>query len=482
VTHVRNALASLRAATLVLPRATANLPERSASAIALDMLGAAEVAPAQPVQAVLDAVRKRLVTAFGKPGGEAPARGDLRNGSWLLWADQEPLANLRGLLDSIWTEATRSNATRRNLVEAWLRGFSPDAPRVAEAGLGIRSLLASNPTARTRFWENADQRIELFNAKEGPKRLATWLVLGPEPVHHILSETGFGDPLRAVGGYMRMVQREMLALSTESLRKQPALDTIARLTAFLAPQDSLRFSEPESRGEIARGLLAPWLDGGREPLDPVRDSVRTFLLQKLADPRLRPQNWTAAGEEATNLMRRWLARASLKAFFDLIADHALDAHWKYREAFWSACLNKGRIDDAWLALGSQVHASARAVRELDGAYARLEGAGVAGNQSILILKVKNIVFCEWSHNGKLRAWPDDWKSAPRLNQKIYAREDVTQKGLPFPPSLRFGSKGAPDGFGLSHIGSDRNYWQSSAADLLARRANVHLIPTDWLPR
>ena len=178
-------------------------------------------------------------------------------------------------------------------------------------------------------------------------------------------------------------------------------------------------------------------------------------------------------------MRRWLARASLKAFFELIADHALDAHWKYREAFWSACLNRGGIDDAWLALGSRVHADASAVRELDGAYARLDGAG---DQSILLLKVKNTVFCEWSHNGKLRAWPDDWKSAPRLNQRSYSRKDVTQSGLPFPRNLQFGSNGSADGAGLSHFGSDRSYWQGSAAELLARRAGINLAPSDWMPR
>jgi hypothetical protein len=46
-----------------------------------------------------------------------------------------------------------------------------------------------------------------------------------------------------------------------------------------------------------------------------------------------------------------LARASLDLFFKLIDEHALDAQWRYRHAFWLAYLEQGVIADAWLALG-----------------------------------------------------------------------------------------------------------------------------------
>jgi hypothetical protein len=158
----------------------------------------------------------------------------------------------------------------------------------------------------------------------------------------------------------------------------------------------------------------------------------------------------------------------------------LDTHWRYREAFWSACLEKDSTVEAWLALGSRIHASARAVEDLKRAYARLDGA--SGDQAVLLLRVKNLVFCEWSHNGKLRAWPADWSNAPRLGSARYTRGELTGKGLPFPPNARFGSNGSADGMGLSHVGSDRNLWQGSAAELLARRTQIVLAPNDWRPR
>jgi len=295
-----------------------------------------------------------------------------------------------------------------------------------------------------------------------------------------LSASGFDDPLRASGGYIRAVQQEILAKASRLLTRPDADQSLKRVLAFLAPKGALRFAEPKSRGEMARSLLRPWLAGEGEPEEMIRFQIQDFLLDHLGDPRLKAQRWQEAGEQATSLMRRWLTRASLKAFFGLISEHALDAHWRYREAFWSACLEKDATVEAWLALGTRIHASARAVEDLKGAYARLDGA--SGDQAVLLLRVKNLIFCEWSHNGKLRAWPADWSNAPRLERKSYTRAELTGKGLPFPPNARFRSNGSADGMGLSHVGSDRNRWQGSAAELLARRTQIVLTPADWRPR
>jgi hypothetical protein len=319
----------------------------------------------------------------------------------------------------------------------------------------------------------------LFEPRVGPGKLSFWLLEGPESVPEILRETGFDDPLRAAGGYMRCVQGEILSLAANALRSPHGERMLSRIICFLAPGEDLRFSE--SRARIAHALLGPWLDGGRHPDEPIREKVQAFLLRHFGDPRLRPGKWQSVAEDARTLVRGWLARASLRLFFGLIADHALDEHWKYREAFWTACLEQGGIEDAWLALGKQVHDGARALQELNGAYARLEGPGVAGDQSILLLKIKNIIFCEWSHNGRLRAWDSSDSSAPRLNQSSYTRQDVNKLGLAFPPNPRFGSRGA-DSSGLSHFNSERSYWQGSVAELLARRAGISLSPSDWKPR
>lgn len=399
---------------------------------------------------------------------------------WLLWTEKQPLSELPGLLDAVLTQAYRSNATVRAIIEAWLRAFSPSNPSVVRTGLAIRQLLIARPSPRLEVWINAEQRVRLFDAREGPRKLAAELVSSTGSVDEVLSASGFDDPLRASGGYMRAVQQEVIVKVSGLLTRFDADQSLKRTLGFLAPRGTLRFAEPQSRGEMARGLLRPWLERETEPDESARFQIQDFLLEHLDDPRLKPQRWLEAGEPAANLMRRWLTRASLKAFFSLISEHAPDSHWCYREAFWSACIEKNAAVEAWLALGSRIHTSARAVEDLKGAYARLEGAD--GDKAALLLRVKDTIFCEWSHSGALRAWPVDWPNAPLLGRKLYTRNSLMGKSLPFPPKPKYGSKGTTDGRGLYHHGSDQSRWQGSAAELLERRAQIVLSPTDWMPQ
>jgi hypothetical protein len=464
MTHTLQAIDRLNAFAKLLPRASSRLPIKSESAKAVDLLKASESAIALPVDAVLDVVRNRLVAAFSSGTGQY-ARRDLHTAVWLLWTEREPLADIPGLVDAVWTQAYKSNATARALIEAWLRAFSVDHPSVARTGMAIRQLLILRPNPRLEFWREADRRFEIFDAKEGPRKLASRIIFGPEAVDAELSAAGFDDPLRASGNYIRAVQQEIVGKAPDFLTRSDADRSLKRIVAFLAPKG---------------GLLRPWLEPGSKPEESIRLQIQDFLLTHLDDPRLKAQRWREVGESATKLMRRWLTRTSLRAFFSLISEHALDIHWRYREAFWSACLEKDKTIEAWLALGSRIYASARAVEDLKGAYAGLDGA--SGDQAVLLLRVKNLVFCEWSHNGKLRAWPADWSNAPQLGRPRYTRAELTGKGLPFPPNARFGSNGSTDGMGLTHFGSDRNIWQGSAAELLARRTQIVLAPNDWRPR
>ncbi|MFP5514910.1 MAG: EH signature domain-containing protein [Alphaproteobacteria bacterium] len=479
MSHTRQALEALRATVQLLGRSV-KLPEMPGSAQALVALAAGDAAPALPAGDVLEAVRRRLQQAARSPqrwDGAAPR--DLRDAPWLMWADKALLAALDGLLEAVLRLAERRAGVRRTLIEGWLKGFAPDGPRMAEAGRAIRRLITGNADARLQPWRLADSWCHLFDAVKGPKTLALQILQGTDPVPALLARACLDDPLRAVSGYMRAVQHEVLQLAPDCIAGTAGPAAMARLTDFLAPDGQLRFSEPEACGNLARSLLAPWINGRRLPDEAVRAAVQSFLLTHLRDPRLHPERWAKAGDTVVAVMRQWLARASLNAFFEVIGEYAYDKQWRYREAFWSACLEAGGIDDAWLALGAAVHTSARSVRELNGGFARLRGNG---DQSVLLLRVKNTVFSEWSHNGKLRAWPLDWKTAPKLYLREYSRSDVIGTCLPFPPNPQYGSNGNRDSSGLSHVGSDSSRWQGSVARMLADRAGIHLTHRDWMPK
>jgi hypothetical protein len=357
---------------------------------------------------------------------------------------------------------------------------------IRETSAALRQLITEHFHPSFQAWTSVQNEVGIFDATNGPRAIAKWLIQNKDPIEVLLKRSGFDDPLRAVSGYMRAVQVEVLRLTPRLLASPNSLANAERVFSFLAPSGSLRFPDAEAAGIAARGLLAPWLHGEETAGEEVRLAVQEFLLKHLGDPRLRPQLWQLAGDETVALMRRWLVKVSLKAFFRLIRDHALDSHWTYREAFWDACFKKcfelGTSADAWVILGSQVRASAQTVKELKGAYGKLSGG--AANHSVLLMHIGDLVFCEWSHVGALRAWDASSGDTPKLGSiGFYYRDELTKDGLSFPVNER-GKGGNKMRNGLSHIGSDTGYWQGSVANLLATRtgATIRLSKRDYMPR
>lgn len=478
-----SALRALDASVAVLTRSS-GLSEILASTRMVEALGAAGATPAPPREAALAEMRARIVAAsISIEGVSACAPKDMRDAPWLLWHQKEPLALVSGVLDAVLEQASREPRTLRMLIFAWLQSFDRAGYRMRETGAAIAGLIAANNDLRFNSWRSAHQKAVLFDAERGPEVFARWLVAGPEPVGAILAASGFDDPVRAVSGYMRAVQFELLTLAPALIGGSSGFLMLERVKGFLIREAKLRFDDAETWGAMARGLLGAWMEEGKRAEDVARREVQILLLRHLGDPRIRKDRWQPAGTKATGLMKRWLARASLKAFFDLISEHAPDRQWVFRSAFWSACLDKGAIDDAWLALGKQVHSSARSITELGRAFARLEAAGASADHAVLLLRLGDTVFCEWSHVGKLRAWPVEWPNAPRLGEMTYNRDELTNKSLPFPPNPTYGSRGSTSGSeGLRHFNGESNYWQGSAAALLRQRIGLQLTHHDWKPR
>jgi hypothetical protein len=443
------------------------------------MLGAMDAAPAPPAEAVLEALRARIVTALEQRRPETLRRRDLRDAPWVVWNARMPPRLLPEAVELVVRQSSVSNRTLRNFIEAWLHDFG-SKPQMIEAGQQIVRLLANTEDGHLKGWRDAHKQVKLFDGSAGPANAAARLLKDEDRVENLLATWSFDEPQRAISGYMRAVQAELLMLVPAAIRGRGGEAALSRAVAFLEIDPrTLRFPDPDSKSLIARGLLSAWLDRGTEPFDETRTAVLGFLLRHFGDPRLSTSHWRHAGEDATALVRRWLARVSLTTFFDLIADHA-EPQWRWRQAFWRGCLERGVIDDAWVALGRKTHAAARAEKELNDSFARLEGAYDA-KHSVLLMRVGPLVFAEWSHNGKLRAWLAEWKNAPMLGRSAYTRAQVTGKGLPFPANPSYGSSGSDDD-GLYHSGSERGRWQGSAAELIARRTRIRLTHVDWRVR
>ena len=470
--HFAAALTRLEAAIFALsPR----LPPEAPTVRMVRNLSAADAAPKEPQPAILEGVRRRLRQVLSS-GGQ-PVSKDLKQAPWILWQGEPPAISFPGLLDMVVAQAMRSPRALRYLIEAWLRDFSPKNPGITSAGFAIQQLLADGHDARLEAWRAAHSRFRLFDAADGPAALAAAILDHTQSVSAVMEAAGFADESRRISAYLRAVQTVLLARLPAALQRANAQKHCARACEFLISGRQLRFDD--THAAIAHALCEPWFNTSYSAAMELQRQVQDFLIEQLGNPQLRPGRWVGAEREAA-LIRRWLARASLKVFFGLIADYALDTQWTYREAFWSACLRKGVIDDAWLVLGANVHASARARQGLGGAFAKLDGAGATGDQSVLLLRIGPLLIAEWSHNGSMRAWLAD--QAPKVGRSSYLRSDLVRSCLPFPAdSLRPGARDASTS-GLRHAGSATGVWQRRAALLLAHHANVRVQPADWRPR
>lgn len=467
-----------------LQAAIASMPARSEGKLKLERhVETIEAAPAAPSPdaSYLDGVRRRLLDASRQAGGlEASAAArDLRDAPWLMWSTRNPLIGLPGLLEAVGLLACRRYAAASGLINAWLLHFSPGGARIEETGHLIRRVLAENADRRLVRWREADRAFKLFDARHGPSLVAAAVLKAQAPLAAVLTATGLDDPSCAVSGYARAAFSQALDQVRDVLAATDGSSAFARFKTFAAPGDVLRFRDRPMTHALVRSVLTPWIHG-RAPNDGLRSEVQGFLLRHLRDPRTRFEAWPDRREPETRLMLGWLARASFQAFSDLIDEYSSDDQWDYRKAFWAAYLDRIDDKDVWLALGGHIHDSASAVRDLNGAFARLRGAG--DRDSILLIRFGKTIFCEWSNVGKLRAWPDDWNTGPAMFAGEYRRASVRDASLPFPAASKVGHPGASDGDGLRHDSPQRGYWQSSAAEFIRIRTGISLGPQHWMPK
>lgn len=400
----------------------------------------------------------------------------LLDGAWAMWQRGQPAAAIPGFENTALVLAERNPRMLRRLADVWLRDFDINAAPI-EAGRRIGRLLIATEAVLLQDWRNAHRELELFDAVKGPVAIARSVV--SEGKTDILARCRLDSPLRAQGGYMRVVTLAVAHLAASAFADGRGAEQSGRALAFLAPEGKLRFDEPQMRGRIADALVSPWT-GGVAAGDEARQTVLQFLRQHLSDPRVRPEPWSAAKEETRRTVRGWLAALSLDAFFKTIGRFAMDSgferHWVRREAFWRACLERKFITDGWIIVGESVRAHLSDNRQLAGSFGWISGGGDR-NHSVLLMVIGRHIFAEWSHNGKLRVWEQGDARAPRLfNVGNYEAYKLRQLCLPFPaPRLRQDlSRTGTDGLTHNHP-----TWQQRVAEFLRNKEGLVLEDYEW---
>lgn len=464
------ALEAIETLRVSLPpaRLAHRLPEPGRLALARAARGLDADAPSDATGDVLQRLAAELRALFDPvSGSRKPTPKQLRLAPWVLWS--RDLAGLPGLLDAVLARARERPPLLVGLIRAWLRDADPSRPETRAVGRRLGELLADGTDARLAPWLHAHRRFALFDPALGPQAVTRALLGSDREVAAVLDEAGLGDALVRGGTYVRAVLLAALDRLGAALGRPGAVATWQRLEKLWAPDGTLRFGDLELKGRLADAALSPWV-AGNSPDPALRPAIQRFLLRHLGDPRVKEHAWQCARPETVALLRRWLAGDTLEAFFAVIDRHA-DPHWRYRRAFWLAALRRGAVSDAWLALGSNVAISAKRALK-DAAFARLQGGN--GNKAALLMRIGDYVLAEWSHSGKLRAWPAGAASAPRPFRPGYAPDELMTRSLAFP--------GTSSDEGLVHSGAEQGLWQRRAAQFIAERTGITLQPADWALR
>lgn len=364
--------------------------------------------------------------------------------AWLSWLADDQRARtvvslLREFLAAYPHEIEQFDATRRAIGSGLARGRSPRLARWRDRCARFGLLESAAPALLTQYWWDTSVSFEEYGAEAG-------VVPGLE-----------------TSAFVRKASEHVLELVETRLRERSATVTwLARALEWFERDGRLRLAGLRIRTAIA--LLSPFLE--RDPEAAVREMIQSFLLRLIGDPRSQRARWQGIPDHIRNVLLRWLVRISLEDFFRVLDETAVDAHWRYRKAFWSAYLNEEKIADAWVVLGPAAGRKARRDLEAQGGAGKLVlGEGVESTHSVLLMRIGNLTIAEWSHNGKCWIWTEGKGKPPKLYEPEYRRVDLRERGA----------------WSQVHSRSDTGHWQDEVARKIDREMGVRVSRTQYMP-
>jgi len=351
--------------------------------------------------------------------------------------------------------------------------FSESDPFFKDFAAKLSALISLASGLYAQKLLDLNQSLGFFNPAEAPRRIANYIFINrSKGLDHLLLERQLWPAfLQTQMGVA--IFKAALAIEISRFRDEQA----AIFMMDWAKCGGTHIARSESRIQFANALLAPW--AGHRPPDYVKNKLIDFFIQPggYGDPRVdghKHYQWDGVSQQARGVILHWLTGDTLRGFMRVLKITA-DEIWQHRQKFWMAYYEHGHIDEAWMALGVDAwRESASLRRETKGmGCGRLDG-GAASDQSVLLLKIGDLVFTEWSHNGSLRAFKEGNPSAPRFYKDSYHGTDLRAA-----TSLDFhdGLNQRPQ---LPHWHSDKGTWQRTARDFIRRKTGVHINDAEIL--
>lgn len=257
----------------------------------------------------------------------------------------------------------------------------------------------------------------------------------------------------------RHIFRCALLLPKDTYKNEQAIDSLMQWSHSLGKNNL----SVDLKAMTADALLKPWID--RDPAEDIKKKIGDFCVEILGDPRFEGFGWSRVDQAVKMLLLRWLTGRTLDAFFDVLR-HSADSIWQHRQEFWTPYYRQGYISEAWAVLGPDAHRYVkRKYQGADLAYGLLAGQSDE-RQSVLLMRMGDYLFCEWSHNGKLRSTALGSTQAPKMYAKKYDTDDLYFQSEPFR------SNTGTDHYGLPHLHSETSWWQTTAAAFIYKKLGI----------
>lgn len=345
----------------------------------------------------------------------------------------------------------------------YLEWFDPHSEPLRQVGDWLDQIVRTWPWV----WHDRARQYRLFLVNEAPLRLAETVLHNGMTVDRVLEDIGLPEASTTGALVECSFAAACVLVSRSDQSKTVALQK--RLMAW-ATRGS-RFGYEKLFPLYVSALLDPWATS--EPTEEHRRAIIGALEEYAGDPRVQPAKWNIVKDRAPSayaILLRWLTKASVYQFFDIVDRVADQRMWSYRRAFWTSYLEAGHIEQAWVVFGANGQRIARQSAKDSGDkglmyFGKLApGGGRSPDHAALAMKIGDLTIAEWSHNGKYNIWPKGARGAPTLFKNDYEVDELRHAPI--------------DG---SHTASESFGWQQTVAAVIKKQTGRSTSTSEWKP-
>jgi len=330
-------------------------------------------------------------------------------------ADREDLAPLRKFLIAE-VEKSSISSFISGMFWVYIGSFVPDALHTEQLAISLSTRVGA-------FGERTDALLnrfpDLLIPRRAPRALTKVMDTAADP-YLAVHEAGIHSP--HAPGLMSTVHLAFINQIAGRLNKDEEQE---RLFLWLAPKTREALQVGAERAIAA--LLLPWTT---QTISSDRQSrLSEWIVANYGDPRTqRGGIWAGFDPRLKDVLLGWLTKEDMNFFCDVVSA-TQDSHmWPPRRKFWMRLHERGYIDQAWVAFGSDAKAYAKANLMRDGAIKVNSRFGSQkdrnGSTSLLIMRIGRKIVVDGCHSYKTHVFDIDDPKAPRLYQSTYYCDDI----------------------------------------------------------